>query len=78
MIKNTLVLAAFSLTLLIGLSGCSNFDNTLAPAENSTVELVGEETALSKPKGDPVALIFESLSGKTALDIVCLRIGLIN
>ena len=46
--KRIYILAAVSLALLLGFSGCSNFDSTLSPAEDLTVEPVGEVTVLSK------------------------------
>ena len=47
--KMHIFLMSFALiSLLVGFSGCSNFDSTLSPAEDLTVEPVGEETVLSK------------------------------
>ena len=40
--KMYILLMSFALiSLLVGFSGCSNFDSTLSPAEDLTVEPVG-------------------------------------
>ena len=71
-----LTLITIGLSLLLIFAACSDSNNILSPAEDLTVEPVGEETVLAKAMADPVGSPQKPASKSARhLDTSCYRSG---